>query len=263
MSASLAARCGKLSEDVFGAAVLSVAASRTVQKLGDAYHREIGRLIGSRSVGLYALKDGRPRLLFSRQAESGFLQEYDERTDHGDILVDRICERGRSVDGFTELGASAWHHTGSFDLLQRWGYRHCMGGPLCVDGRVIGVVYTANQGQTMPYGPSLLQRMDILCRAGSIALVNMMESGFLLDADKTPTVDVHPTFPPAETSSLLHLPRRSREVAELVSRGQSNKEIARALGLSVHTVKEYVGNLCKRLDVHNRTELARRFSELG
>jgi DNA-binding CsgD family transcriptional regulator len=261
MASSVAARCGKLSEDIFGSAVLSIAASRNLQELGEAYHREIGRLIGSRSIGIYTIKQGRPRLLFSRQTASGFLLEYEERTQQGDILIDRICERRCAVDGFSELGAGAWRKTGSFDLLQRWGYHQCMGGPLYVDGQVVGVVYTANLGRLAPYEPLLLQRMDILCRAGSIAIANMMESGFSLNEEAEPARAGQ--ISPAEGRFLLpHLPRRSREVAELVSQGHSNKEIARTLGLSAHTVKEYVSNLCKRMGVQNRTELTRRLFEM-
>jgi DNA-binding CsgD family transcriptional regulator len=260
MSSTLAARWyGELSESAFGGALLNVAASRTVQHLGEAYHREIGRLIGSRSVGLYVLRDGRPHLLFSRQAAQGFLREYDARADVGDILIERLYDRRHAIDGFTELGQRVWHSSGSFELLRRWGYRHCMAGPLFVGGRVIGVIYTASPEQLDPYRPTLLERMDVLCRAGSIALTNMFEVGIEIAPCTDGEADRGLPDLAAESSSLAELPRRSREVAALVCEGRSNKEIARTLGLSAHTVKEYVGNLCKRMGVHNRTELAHRF----
>ncbi|MDA9530142.1 hypothetical protein ACM42_17250 [Bradyrhizobium sp. CCBAU 25338] len=52
------------------------------------------------------------------------------------------------------------------------------------------------------------------------------------------------------------LPPRSADVAIRVCRGQTNKEIAREMGISDQTVKEHVANLCRRFGVHNRTELA-------
>ena len=52
---------------------------------------------------------------------------------------------------------------------------------------------------------------------------------------------------------------RERQVAELVLRGQSTKEIASSLELSTHTVTDYLKSLFEKVGVHSRTELAARF----
>lgn len=52
------------------------------------------------------------------------------------------------------------------------------------------------------------------------------------------------------------LSRREREVAGFLARGQSNKEIARHLGVSEITVKVHVSNLLRKLQARNRTEAA-------
>ncbi|HVM10933.1 MAG TPA: AAA family ATPase [Actinomycetota bacterium] len=49
---------------------------------------------------------------------------------------------------------------------------------------------------------------------------------------------------------------REREVAELVSEGRTNREIAEALFVSTRTVEFHVANLLRKLDVTNRTALA-------
>jgi DNA-binding NarL/FixJ family response regulator len=49
---------------------------------------------------------------------------------------------------------------------------------------------------------------------------------------------------------------REREIAELVSQGASNPEIARALFLSRKTVERHVSNVLAKLGAHNRAELA-------
>jgi DNA-binding NarL/FixJ family response regulator len=49
---------------------------------------------------------------------------------------------------------------------------------------------------------------------------------------------------------------REQDVARLLVRGISNKEIARTLGIEVVTVKRHVGNIFRKLGVENRTQAA-------
>lgn len=49
---------------------------------------------------------------------------------------------------------------------------------------------------------------------------------------------------------------RQNEVLRLLATGKSNKEIARELDLSEHTVKIHVASLLRALGVHNRTQAA-------
>jgi len=56
------------------------------------------------------------------------------------------------------------------------------------------------------------------------------------------------------------LTRREREVAGLVERNLTNKEIATHLGIEVATVKNHVHNLLEKLSVHRRDEAARLLS---
>jgi two-component system, NarL family, nitrate/nitrite response regulator NarL len=52
------------------------------------------------------------------------------------------------------------------------------------------------------------------------------------------------------------LSEREKEVGRLLVLGVSNKEIARALGIEVVTVKRHVGNICRKLGARNRTQAA-------
>jgi len=51
------------------------------------------------------------------------------------------------------------------------------------------------------------------------------------------------------------LTSREREIVTLVAEGQSNKEIARRLGLTDGTVKIHLHNIYRKLEVSNRTSL--------
>jgi DNA-binding CsgD family transcriptional regulator len=52
----------------------------------------------------------------------------------------------------------------------------------------------------------------------------------------------------------FQLTPRERDVLALLAEGRSNKEIARVLGISVHTAKFHVGQLLDKLDATGRTD---------
>jgi DNA-binding CsgD family transcriptional regulator len=59
------------------------------------------------------------------------------------------------------------------------------------------------------------------------------------------------------------LTSREREVLNLLAEGASNKEIARRLGISVHTAKFHVGSLLDKLDASGRTDAVAHAARLG
>ena len=66
-----------------------------------------------------------------------------------------------------------------------------------------------------------------------------------------------PPFDPANTRSsaaALGLTPRQTDVLELLLQGQSNKLIARALNLSVETIKDHVAAVLRTLNVSSRTQ---------
>ena len=56
---------------------------------------------------------------------------------------------------------------------------------------------------------------------------------------------------------------REKEVLSHLAKGESNKEIANALGLQVVTVKLHVRGICRKLDANNRTQAALKATQLG
>ena len=234
--------------------LMSIAESRSVRALGVACCSAITELTGSPTVGLYLLGGLEPELVYSRHVAEGLLDNYKAGFWKRDPVLDCIMTSGRAVDGETVIGAQKWRHSPSFEMLHEWGFAYNMGGPLWCGHKIIGVLFTATTDSEAPYTMRSRQRMEMLCRAGSLALTNMMNAGEI-EACRAVTGLAKQAAPRANTLS-ASLPPRSADVAIRVCRGQTNKEIAREMGISDQTVKEHVANLCRRFGVHNRTELA-------
>src|SRR5438270_13571038 len=71
------------------------------------------------------------------------------------------------------------------------------------------------------------------------------------------------TFERHERQGALGLSERERSVLELMASGSTNPEIADALHLSKHTVKEHASAVYRKLGVRNRTEAVQRAQRLG
>ena len=52
-----------------------------------------------------------------------------------------------------------------------------------------------------------------------------------------------------------NLTPREREVVKMIAEGNSAREIASLLGLSVKTIEAHRFNLMRKLDIHNRAQL--------
>ena len=116
----------------------------------------------------------------------------------------------------------------ALDLMERGavGYCHAHAGPAMLQ-QVSTVV--ANQGLWV--GPDLLQR-----------LIRASLGGVPEESVATPR--------------LAKLSDREQEVANLVGRGSSNKEIARRLDISERTVKAHLSAVFTKLGVRDRLQLA-------
>ncbi|MFC5469065.1 response regulator [Cohnella suwonensis] len=80
-------------------------------------------------------------------------------------------------------------------------------------------------------------------------------------------LSVRKTNDPAATRKDLPeiepLTPRERDILQEVARGQTNREVASALGLSEHTVKNHLKNILQKLHLDNRVQLTRYAYERG
>ncbi len=226
--------------------IMAIAESGTLEELGATCHRAASCLVDAPVLGLYLIRQRAPNLAFSYNAPRGFLNEYEAELAPCDPMIEMITEERRAVSGSMLRSSKRWNVHVMEQLLKRWGFCGNMCGPILVDSRIAGLVYTADREETAADNDRP-QRMDFICRSASIAL------GRILAAQAAATAG---GAPGSGRIAPARLPPRLAEVAMLVCRGLTNKEIARMMTISHHTVKEHITNLCLRFDVQNRTELA-------
>jgi DNA-binding NarL/FixJ family response regulator len=92
---------------------------------------------------------------------------------------------------------------------------------------------------------------DALVRA-----IRSVHDGHLLLAPGAAGTLVHPPGPWGPRAGLDALTPREREVLAELAKGQSNREIARALRVSEKTVKAHVSSVLAKLGVQDRTQAA-------
>lgn len=104
-------------------------------------------------------------------------------------------------------------------------------------------------------GPALLTAAVRAAATGD-ALISPEVTVALLERTRRPAAS-------AAVPGIDDLSTREREVALLVARGRTNKEIADELFISLGTVKTHLTNVSTRLGARNRVEIAARMWESG
>jgi DNA-binding NarL/FixJ family response regulator len=106
---------------------------------------------------------------------------------------------------------------------------------------------------------------DITQRELLNAVRRVLQGDSILDSETVMRVldRLSANLPPPQASSHVGLTPREIEVLQLLAQGQTNREIASKLTLSVSTVKIHVEHILEKLSVSDRTQAAVRAIQLG
>src|SRR5579872_1905603 len=166
-----ASRAPEMCSHDLGRAALSIADCRSLKTLGDALFGQANSLIGKVGMGFYLFtRAGRLQLVSGRLTPRDFLDECDRefyRAGRINPMLDYIVTERRAVDGFHFYGPARWRHSSTCGLMRGGGFHHNIGGAFLVDGRVVGTLFVAATEEAAPFNETHVQRLDLLCRAGS------------------------------------------------------------------------------------------------
>jgi DNA-binding NarL/FixJ family response regulator len=115
-----------------------------------------------------------------------------------------------------------------------------------------------------PYLAAARSRLDEASWAEAQAEGRVMSMEQAIEYALSEEKPLTPSSPESEQSSSDEPPsltRREKEVAVLVGRGMTNRQIASELVLSEHTVHHHVTNLLKKLNLNSRQQIASRLSD--
>ena len=128
----------------------------------------------------------------------------------------------------------------------------------------------AGYGALLAAGTFVLQWLDFqrLARTQTVEVYIALVAGAFLAIGVVVGVRLAaPAPPPAEGNpaavETLGISPRELNVLHALAAGQSNKEIARALGVSPNTIKTHVARLYEKLGAVRRTDAIARARELG
>ena len=102
--------------------------------------------------------------------------------------------------------------------------------------------------------PALAERLASL-------LADIPDFAIVADPDEADAVLVSPD--PPHRDDAPPLTAREQEVLALMAEGASNRTIAEALGISLHTAKFHVGQVIDKLDATGRTDAVAQAARIG
>ena len=123
-------------------------------------------------------------------------------------------------------------------------------------------LFHAMRGGASAYYPKEVSPVDLLSGIRIAAQGGYVINGEVKNAkqlhawllEQAPTLDPGSSDYPDEM--FIPLSGREMEILQQISRGLSNKEIARALGISRQTVKNHMTSILRKLSVNDRTQAA-------
>ena len=194
-------------------------------------------------------KDGSLVLAASTGFQSTSIPDYRLPVDEN--LPGRALS-GRRIETVTALGAFSQFRRRS--LFAREGFRSYGAVPLIARGKLMGVLEVFHRAQLQP-DQEWNEFLEALGSEASIALDN---AGMYQQLQKTQV-----SQSPEPKAPVPDLSRLEREILAMLVEGDSNRDIAEKVHLSQNTVKFHVAQLLQKLDVDNRTELARKATREG
>lgn len=243
-------------------------------------------LISSDASGLYrADPDSGDLRLVSADTGPSFLDDYEAYGKRDDPVLDFVMQNRRAMDS-SRLPGAEWRGSGACEALAVGGLGHALKAPVFVAGHLYGTVNFARHRDAPAFDDADLTTAQMAAEQLGFAASRAVHyetasyTATLLEAtlDRIPQavvvtdVDAQVLYRnrAARRQGMLRgsisetvvtaawdaLSSKEREIAELVAKGLSNKQVAERIFVSENTVKYHLKHIFQKIDVRGRVELA-------
>lgn len=221
-------------------------ACRDLEALSRVLERDLPRLIPADEILFDLGPDGLDRPALLRGAVDPAWADRYNREFHAinpalQGMLERLGRDGWLVERFERLCAGSLLKTRFYrEYMKPQGHRHTLVGAVAS----AAVVLLIRRRGAPPFRGEELDRLTLLMPALALAVRVIAFSG----DDWTAHV----------VQRAFRLPRRQAQVAALVAKGLSNKQVAARLGLTVGTVKDYLHRTLEATGCASRSALCRK-----
>lgn len=177
-----------------------------------------------------------------------FLNHYCVFRERFDRELQRGWQHAATADGLfldqEAFPADEWQRTAIYgELFSPHGIERVLGATLLTPHGCSGVVLVGRHDARAPF-----VRAEVSASLHLLRLIGMLNMAFA-ETEAGPAEQASPS------AAVQQLSFRERRMAEMISHGMTNREIATALSLSPNTVRNQIAALFAKLGVRNRSEL--------
>lgn len=221
--------------------------SRSLAELQKTFLAIAPKFVNADAYGLYIFNDKLDTwTITSHQANRRFLAEY-EKVRKEDPLFKFLLQKKKFTHSLEMFNESDWLKQPLHSFLSQWGLAYSIEAPLVHDGHISGTLNFAVGGKKY-FARESLAAARFLCSEFDAAYKRILEFEKLKNELKESGRD---------RASLQKIPKRARQVLELLILGLNNQAISERLDISENTVRHHVKHIYKTLDVHNRAQLVK------
>jgi DNA-binding CsgD family transcriptional regulator len=221
--------------------------SRSLNELQNAFLTIVPKFVDADAYGLYIFDENlETRTVISHQANHKFLAEY-ELIRQEDPLFKFLLQKRKFTHSLAMFNQSDWLRQPLHEFLSRWGLDYSIEAPLSHDGNISGTLNFAIAGNRY-FAKENLATARFLCSEFDLAYKRILEFEQLKNELKKHGL---------AGNTMQKVPKRARQVLELLVSGLNNYAISERMGISENTVRHHVKHIYKILGVHNRAQLTK------
>ena len=221
------------------ALIEQIGCAHNEQELRFSYMDAGGELFACQHWGISLLEShAQPATIDIQGLPDSFIDYYENIGIFIDPVMDYVWENHVPTHEQVIFTEDTWKQSQLYQsgCGRKYDHEHIMTGPIVGNGKIIGILNFARTRNTPAFNTQDLMRLSAICNHISAKLAYLRSHSNIV----LPITSLTP---------------RELEIAQLVTHGLTNGEIAVTLWISQNTVKQTLKRIFRKLNVSTRTEM--------